>query len=401
MDMTWSPVIPLDQQYVFPTYDRAPVTFVRGRGTELFDESGKHYLDFLSGVAVNALGYNHPRIISTLNDQAAKILHVCNLFHNEYQAPLAEKLCSISGFQQAFFCNSGTEANEAAIKVARNHAFRSSNGFSNLKHEIVALENSFHGRTLGALSVTGQEKYRKPFEPLVPGIKFAPANDIHALLAAVNKNTCAVILEPIQGEGGIRVLTRDFLSAAREVCNQFDALLIFDEVQCGLGRTGTYFAYQGKSVQPDLVTLAKSLGLGIPMGALLGAAATRDALAVGTHGSTFGGGPLACRLSLEFLKIIEEENLLARIRSLGTYFSDQLRSLQRKFSFVKEVRGEGLMLGMELEFPGKDLVRTLLQRGYVISCAHEKVLRFLPPYIITEAQIDHLIQAMHEVFAAL
>jgi acetylornithine/N-succinyldiaminopimelate aminotransferase len=401
LDASSSPVIPLDQQYVFPTYDRAPVVFVRGEGAELFDENGTRYLDFLSGIAVNALGYNHPRIVATLADQAAKILHVCNLFHNEYQSQLARKLCSISGLQSAFFCNSGTEAIEAAMKVARNHAFRALGGAGHRKYEIVALEDSFHGRTLGALSLTGQRKYREPFEPLIPGIQFVPANDTAALQAAVNEKTCALIMEPIQGEGGIRVLTREFLSAARALCDQHGALLIFDEVQCGLGRTGFYFSYQGKGVQPDLVTLAKPLGLGIPMGALLGAATTRDDLTAGTHGSTFGGGPLACRISLEFFQIMEQERLLERIGALGIYFADRLRELQRKFSFVKEVRGEGLILGMELDFPGKDLVRRLLQRGYVINCAHEKVLRFLPPYIITEVQVDRLIKALDEAFAAL
>ena len=396
-----SPVISLDQQYVFPTYDRAPVVFVRGEGAELFDEDGARYLDFLSGIAVNALGYNHPRIVATLADQAAKILHVCNLFHNEYQSQLAQKLCSISGLQSAFFCNSGTEAIEAAIKVARNHAFRAGGGAEHRKYEIVALEDSFHGRTLGALSLTGQRKYREPFEPLIPGIRFVPANDTAALEAAVNERTCALFMEPIQGEGGIRVLSREFLGAARALCDRHGALLVFDEIQCGLGRTGFYLSYQGKGVMPDLVTLAKPLGLGIPMGALLGTSETRADLAAGTHGSTFGGGPLACRMSLEFFQIMEEERLLERIRVLGANLVEGLRELKRKFSFVKEVRGEGLILGMELDFPGKDLVRTLLRRGYVINCAHERVLRFLPPYIITEDQVARLIRALEEAFTEL
>ncbi len=394
-------VIPLDQQYVFPTYDRTPIVFVRGQGAELYDENGKCYLDFLGGIAVNALGYNHPRIVAALADQAAKIIHVCNLFHNEYQAPLAQKLCSLSGLQRAFFCNSGTEAIEAAIKVARNHAFRASGGALHAKHEIIALENSFHGRTLGALSLTGQKKYRDPFEPLLPGVHFVPANDTAALQAAVNDRTCAVIMEPIQGEGGIRVLSQLFLRTARALCDRYQALLIFDEIQCGLGRTGSYLSYLGKGVEPDLVTLAKPLGLGIPMGALLGTSATRDDFSAGTHGSTFGGGPLACRLSLEFFQMIEEEGLLERIRQLGIYFAERLGELKRKFSFVREVRGEGLIVGMELEFPGKSIVRAMLEHGYVINCTHEKVLRFLPPYIITVAQIDRLIAGLEEVFAAL
>lgn len=401
MTTALSSIVPLDQEFVFPTYDRAPVVFVRGEGAMLCDDRGRTYLDFLSGIAVNALGYNHPRIVRTLSDQGAKVLHVCNLFHNEYQAPLAQKLCSLSGMSLAFFCNSGTEAVEAAMKVSRNRAFRSSNGKGPSKVEIVALQDSFHGRTLGALSLTGQEKYRKPFEPLIPGIHFAEPNNVQSLESLVNENTCGVILEPIQGEGGIRVLDRSYLKAARSLCDQYKALLIFDEVQCGLGRTGSYFAWQHFGVQPDLITLAKPLGLGLPMGALLGTAPTREDFTVGTHGSTFGGGPLACRLSLEFFRIMEEEQLLEQVRQRGSCFLEQLQVLKNKFAFVKEVRGAGLMLGAELEFPGKAVVREMLNRGFIINCAHEKVLRFLPPYIITEAQIDAMIQELGSVFSTI
>lgn len=401
MSAIGSAVISKDQHYVFPTYDRAPIVFVRGEGALLFDEEGKSYLDFLSGIAVNALGYNHPRIVSALSDQATKILHVCNLFHNEYQSTLAQKLCEISGMQQVFFCNSGTEATEAALKVARNRAFRAAGGNGNTKYEIVALTNSFHGRTLGALSVTGQAKYQKPFEPLIPGVRFIPANDIHALNSSVNQNTCAVIMEPIQGEGGIQILDTEFLKAARATCDQNDALLIFDEVQCGLGRTGTFLSFQSKGVQPDLVTLAKPLGLGIPMGALLGTGRSRDDFTAGTHGSTFGGGPLACRISLEFFKIMEDENLLAKIRQLGNYFMEQLRQVQTEYAFIQDVRGEGLIVGMELKFSGKKIVHSMFQKGFVINCAHDNVLRFLPPYIITEEQIDRMVKGLNEVFSKI
>ncbi len=399
MTTTISKVIALDQQYVFPTYSRAPLVFVRGEGCVLFDDGGNRFLDFLGGIAVNALGYNHPRIVNTIADQASKVLHVCNLFHNEYQSELAEKLCSLSGMEQAFFCNSGTEANEAALKLARNHGYRASGGKPSRKHEIVALLDSFHGRTMGALSVTGQEKYRQPFEPLISGVRFVPANDVEALDAAVSEKTCAVILEPIQGEGGVRVLTSEFLKAARTACDRHNALLIFDEVQCGLGRTGHYFASHGSGIKPDLLTLAKPLGLGIPMGALLGTMATREDFGAGTHGSTFGGGPLACRLSLEFFKILDEDKLLQHITRVGRHFRSQLMSLKVRLPVVREVRGEGLMVGLELDFPGKPVVREMLERGYVINCAQEKVLRFLPPYIITEGQIDQMVEALHEVLA--
>ncbi len=400
--MTTRPdVMALDQQHVFPTYARTPVVFVRGDGVTLFDAQGKAYLDFLSGIAVNALGYNHPRVVAALSDQSAKVLHVSNLFHNEYQARLATKLCEVTGLSRVFFCNSGAEANEAAIKLARNRAFRQSKNGANRKYEYVALRDSFHGRTLGALSVTGQEKYQIPFAPLIPGVKFVPVNDVSALTEAVTDAACAVILEPILGEGGIQVLTRDFLKVAREACDRHSALLIFDEVQCGMGRTGHYLASHGLGIRPDLVTLAKPLGLGIPMGALLGAEQFRDDFAAGMHGSTFGGGPLACRLSLEFLAVLEEERLLERIRNLGDHFKRRLMELKSQFPFVKEVRGAGLMLGMELESPGKSMARSMLDRGFIINCAHEKVLRFLPPYLIRQDQIDEMIAALREVLAAV
>ncbi|MDD5543991.1 MAG: aspartate aminotransferase family protein [Acidobacteriia bacterium] len=397
MTSTRSAVQTLDQEFVFPTYARAPVVFVRGEGVFLFDENGKQYLDFLSGIAVNALGHNHPRIVSTITDQARKILHVCNLYHNEYQAALAQTLCRLSGLDSVFFCNSGTEAVEAALKAARIRAYRNSNGQANPKVEVVALLDSFHGRTCGALSLTGQEKYRKPFEPLIPGVHFIPRNDIDALHAAVTDKTCAVILEPIQGESGIQVLDAAFLKAARAACDDHNAMLVFDEVQCGLGRTGKFFAFQHTDVQPDLVAVAKPLGLGIPMGALLGVKKVREDLALGTHGSTFGGGPLACRVSLEFFQIMEEQGLLEKVASQGQYFSGRLAELRARHPAVQEIRGKGLMIGMQLSSSGKEIVRQMLDRGYVINCANETVLRFLPPYLIEREHIDRLIDALDQV----
>ncbi|MBI5528093.1 MAG: aspartate aminotransferase family protein [Deltaproteobacteria bacterium] len=418
----------LDRDHVFATYDRAPVVFIRGDGVWLFDADGKRYLDLLSGIAVNALGHNHPRVVAAISEQAGKVLHVSNLFHNEHQAALAERLCAATGMSRAFFCNSGAEAIEAAIKVARRRTFLANSGTlvgeggrreihspgasggiggeversvprHNARHEIVALEGSFHGRTLGALSVTGQAKYRDPFEPLIPGIRFVRPNDIEAISSAVGERTCAVIVEPILGEGGVRVLDHAFLGAAREACDKCGALLIFDEVQCGLGRTGAFLASQASGVRPDLVALAKPLGLGIPMGALLGSEATRDAFTAGTHGSTFGGGPLACRVSIEFLEIIGEERLLERVRTLGARFAGRLREIQARNPLVKEVRGAGLMLGMELSVSGRPIVKAMLERGFVINCAGENVLRFLPPYIIGEIELDSAAAALGDALS--
>ncbi len=401
MTTAFSEVAALDQKYIYPTYARSSVAFIHGDGMVLYDDQGKRYLDFLAGIAVNALGHRHPRIMAALADQAGKVLHVSNLFHNEHQSRLAKSLCELSGMDRVFFCNSGTEANEAALKLARNHAYRAQGGKTNGKYEIVALSNSFHGRTVGALSATGQEKFRIPFAPLMPGVRFITPNDTEALHLAVNEHTCAVIIEPIQGESGIRMMHEDFLRAARAACDDYHALLIFDEVQCGLGRTGNYFAFQGAGVRPDLMTLAKPLGLGIPMGALLGTEATRDDFSTGTHGSTFGGGPLASRLSLEFLSVLKEEDLLDHITRMGGYFLEGLQQLQRRFPFVTEVRGKGLMLGMELEFPCKEVVRSMLDRGFVINCAHEKVLRFLPPYLVQKEHIDSLLSVLGEILAAI
>ena len=387
----------LESQYVMPTYARSPVLFVRGKGSTLSDDRGREYLDFIAGIGVNVLGYDHPRIRRILRD-ASKLMHTSNLYFHPYQGPLAERLARASGMSRVFFCNTGSESIEGSLKLARSWQRR--HGREN-KTEFVALTNSFHGRTLGALSITAQAKYRTPFEPLIPGVRFIEANDgagdFEEVRSAINERTAAVIIETIQGESGIRPIDNDFLEAVRKACDTVDALLILDEVQCGLGRTGKVFAFEHTSARPDILCVAKPLGLGVPLGAFLVAERATDGLQPGDHGSTFGGGPLACRLSLEFLDMLDEGGLLERINEVGSYFKRGLRKLHaRRRPLVTEVRGMGLMLGLELSFSGKRVASKMLERGYVINCTHDTVLRFLPPYIIQKSEIRGMLSALEE-----
>ncbi len=386
-------VIELEQQYLVQSYSRFPLVLRRGRGCYLYDAGGKRYLDLIAGIGVNALGHAHPRILSVIREQAGLLVHCSNLYYHDYQGPLARRLAELSGLERVFFCNSGTEAVEGALKMARAHGRRVRTG----KHEIVALENSFHGRTLGALSVTGQAKYREAFEPLLPGVRFVPRNDLAALEAAVGPDTAGIVLEWIQGEGGILPLEPAFARRARELADRHGALLIFDEIQCGLGRTGRYFAYQlaEPPVAPDITVVAKPLACGLPLGAIIANAKAAATLGAGMHGSTFGGGALACRVALEFLDVLAE--LLPSIYQIGGSFRVQLAELARHFGFVKEVRGCGLMLGMELEVPGKQIVLDALAEGLLINCTSDNVLRFLPPYVITEPEVDRAIKILGKV----
>jgi acetylornithine/N-succinyldiaminopimelate aminotransferase len=370
--------------------------FVRGKASKLYDDKGKSYLDFITGIGVNVLGYDHPRVRRTLREQAT-LLHTSNLYYHPYQGQLAERLVKASGLSRAFFCNSGAEANEGALKLAR--AWQRRQGREG-KTEFVALVNSFHGRTMGALSVTEQEKYRKPFEPLIPGVRFidpnASANNFG--LDAINENTAAIIIETIQGESGVHPVNDDFLKAARAACDRVDALLILDEVQCGLGRTGKVFAFENTSIRPDVLCVAKPLGLGVPLGAFIVAEKAVEGLKAGDHGTTFGGGPLACRLSLDFMWMLEEENLLQRVAEVGNYFRKQLRRLQRRQpDLIKETRGLGLMIGAELSFNGKSVVAKMMERGFLMNCTHDTVLRFLPPYIIRKPEIKEMLSNLEEV----
>ena len=385
----------LESQYVMPTYARGPVMFVRGKSSMLYDDKGKSYLDFISGIGVNVLGYDHPRVRKILREQAS-LLHTSNLYYHPYQGQLAERLVKASGLSRVFFANTGTEANEGALKLAR--AWQRRQGREG-KTEFVALTNSFHGRTMGALSITEQEKYRKPFEPLIPGVRFIdPNNGQNGIAEAVNEKTAAVIIETIQGESGVHPVNDDFLKAVREACDRVDALLILDEVQCGLGRTGKVFAFENTSVKPDVLCVAKPLGLGVPLGAFIVGEKAVDGLKAGDHGSTFGGGPLACRLSLEFMEMLQEEQLLQRVAEVGNYFRKQFRRLQRRQpGLIKEVRGLGLMVGAELTFNGKSAVAKMLERGFLMNCTHDTVLRFLPPYIIRKPEIKEMLANLEEV----
>jgi len=386
-------IMALEREYVLQNYARYPLALERGKGCYVYDYSGKRYLDFISGIGVNALGHAHPRITKAIREQAGRLIHTSNLYYHEYQGRLAKKLAEASGLQRSFFCNSGTEATEGALKMMRSHGTH----IHPEKYEIVSLENSFHGRTLGALSVTGQHKYRKDFEPLLAGIRFVHANDTVALEQVMSERTAGVIVEGIQGEGGINAMSGEFLSRCRELCDRHDALLAFDETQCGVGRPGVYFSYQlfNPAIQPDIMIAAKPLGCGVPLGCIVANERAAKSIAAGMHGSTFGGGTLACRIALEFFD--ELDQLLPSIAKTGNYFRMRLNDLKKKFSIIKEIRGEGLMVGMELHAPGKDLVTAAMDQGFLMNCTHDVVLRFLPPYIVREREIDKAVSIVSKL----
>jgi acetylornithine/N-succinyldiaminopimelate aminotransferase len=388
-------VVEMEKKYLIQTYARSPLVIERGKGCWLWDINGKKYLDFVSGLGVNVLGHAHPRILKALREQAGKTIHVSNLYYHPYQAPLAAALAKITGLDRAFFCNSGTEAVEGAFKLSRAYGGRLHKG----KFEVVALANSFHGRTIGALSATGQEKYRKDFEPLVPGFRFARFNDVKDLQAQVNENTCAVIVEPIQGEGGIFELSREFMEAAASLARKFQAVLIFDEIQSGLGRTGDYLASKSFGVKPDIILLAKPLAAGLPLAAILAREEVASGLAAGMHGTTFGGGPLACRVALEFLAVLEAEKVLRNVRKTGDYFRRGLLDLKKKYPFIREIRGRGLMLALDLAMPSRPFVQSALEQGIIINSTHETVLRFLPPLIVEKKHVDQVLATLDSIFA--
>ena len=385
----------LERQYVLQNYARYPLVLARGKGCYVYDLEGRRYLDFIAGIGVNALGHAHPRILAVIREQAGLLIHTSNLYYNQFQGPLAKRLAEISGLQRTFFANTGTEAMEGALKMVHAHG----RAIHPEKYEVISLENAFHGRTLGALSITGQAKYRQDFEPLIPGVKFIPVNDIAALEAAFSERTAGIVLEMIQGEGGINPLTHEFVAKARELADRYNALLVADEIQCGVGRPGTYFAYQRSYpvILPDVMAAAKPLACGIPLGVIVANERAAAAIKPGMHGSTFGGGALACRVALEFLDILDE--LLPSIQRVGGYFHVVLNELARKHGFVKEVRGFGLMLGMELTIPGKQIVLDAMAEGLLINCTHETVLRFLPPYIATEKEVDQVVKTLGKLFA--
>ena len=399
--MNFDLIAELEKQVLIPTYDRLPILAVGGEGCHLYDDRGKKYLDFLGGLAVNSLGYAHPEIVAVLRDESDVLLHVSNLLYHRYQAPLAEELTRLSGLDRAFFANTGTEAIEGAIKLARAYARKRHPAEPFERVEILAVENSFHGRTLGALSATWPEKYRKPFEPLLPGVKFVRLNDTAHLRESFTPRVAAVLVEVIQGEGGVVELREDFLKSAEELCRTHDALLVCDEIQCGLGRTGRWFAYQKYGLKPDVVVVAKPLAAGLPLSAILAREDAAQAFSPGMHGTTFGGGPLQCRLALKVLEILARPGFLEHVQEVGAYFRAQLEQLRDELPLIREVRGEGLILAAELAVPGKAVVRQALEAGFLINCTQEKVLRFLPPLIIERRQVDELIAALRPILASL
>jgi acetylornithine/N-succinyldiaminopimelate aminotransferase len=398
--MSLASVARSEQKVLLQTYDRHQILFERGRGVYLWDSRGSRYLDFLSGIGVNALGYGHPVIHATLKSQAGRLIHVSNLFFHKYQAGLAKQLTRISGLDRAFFCNSGTEAWEGALKLARSYArLQNSNGHKP-KWRILALDNSFHGRTFGSLATTGQAKYRTPFAPLLPGVSFVSFNDTKDLQRHFDASVCAICVETIQGEGGIRPVSPEFLQLARKLTKSTGALLILDEIQCGLGRTGRGFAYQHYGIRPDIVTVAKPLAAGLPLGAILTTNRAAIAMHPGMHGTTFGGGPLACAVAIQFLRLMEK--LMPHVRETGDYFRAQLEWVKATHGCVREVRGMGLMLGMELNSAdtAKRVVSQMMHRGILINRTHENVLRFLPPYIIEKKHVDQLICELGAVLSS-
>jgi acetylornithine/N-succinyldiaminopimelate aminotransferase len=405
---TFEQIADLEKRYLLGTYNRYPIVLTRGKGVFLYDLDDRRYLDFVSGLGVNALGHAHPRIVKTIREQAGKLIHVSNLYYHEYQGALAEKLCTLAGGAsrevssvgtsggtfRAFFQNSGTEAIEGSIKLARLAGHRAG---GEAKSRLVALEGSYHGRTFGALSLTGQEKHRKGFEPMLEEVTFVAQNDVEGLRAAVNDNTCAIVLEPIFGEGGIYECSVEFLQACRAAADRHKAALIFDEIQCGLGRTGTIFAFQSFRVTPDIVAIAKPIAAGLPLGAFLAKEEFASAISPGQHGTTFGGGPLACRVALEFLAIVEDEKLLENVNRVGAYLQQELKAVAEKSPAAKEVRGRGFIQGINLAIPARPIVDEALAEGVLFNSTHDTVVRFLPPFLLEEKHVDKGIRVLKKL----
>ena len=391
-------LIKLTNKHIAKTYGRYPIGLVRGKGTTVWDASGKKYIDFVAGLAVNNLGHCPPTVVKAIRKQAGKLLHVSNLYHIEPQSQLASELTRLTFADKFFFCNSGTEANEAAIKLARRWFY--DNGQPK-RFEIITMSDSFHGRTMASLSATAQKKIHTGFTPLLPGFKYVPFNNIAAFKKALTKKICAVLIEPIQGEGGVNLAQETYLKTLRKICNEKGILLIFDEIQTGFGRTGSLFAYERYKIKPDIITLAKALGGGIAIGAMGSTNKIIKSFSQGTHGATFGGNPLACAASLASLKTLTKKGFLQKASSQGDYFLKQLYCLKEKFSIIREVRGVGLMLAVELDRPGADVVSDCMEEGLLINCIQQNTIRFLPPLIITRKEIDLLIKTLSKIFTKM
>jgi len=387
----------MDKKYLMESYSRFDVEFEKGVGTKVYDTNGKEYLDFVAGVAVNCLGHCHPAVVNALDEQSKKLIHVSNLYWTPTQTELAKKLVMLSDHDTVFFCNSGTEANETAIKIARKYGKLTGN---TEKYEILTMENSFHGRTLGSLTITCQPKYQKDFMPLIGGVKSAKFNDIDDLEKNISEKTCAVIIEPIQGEGGIISADKEFLMKAKELCEKYNALLIFDEVQCGIGRSGDLFAYQSFGVVPDIVCLAKGLGGGFPIGAVL-ANEKASVFKPGDHGCTFGGNPLGCAVSLAVLNELTENKVVDGVKEKGEIFKEEIEKLKSKYSFIKKVDGKGLMLGIHLDIEAKKVVNKAFEKGLLIIGAGSNVVRIVPPLNITIDEINEGLEILNQVLTEL
>lgn len=392
--MTNEEIYQKDEAYYMPVFARYPLVLTHGEGPYVYDADGKKYIDYLGGIAVNVLGHAHPALVKAISEQAGRMIHCSNLYYTEAQAVLAEKLVKLSGLGKTFLANSGAEANEGAIKLARKYTTQNDPE----KNEIITAWHSFHGRTLATLTATAQPKYQQGFGPLPQGFKYATYNDLAALEAVIGDKTSAVLLEPIQGEGGVHVPDGDYLKKVRALCDQHGALLIFDEIQTGVGRSGTFFAYEQADVKPDIVTLAKGLAGGVPIGAILATDEVAAAFHAGDHGSTFGGNPLACAAANAVLDTLQAENLLEHCKAMGASLSGALQKLQAKYpSLISEVRGKGLIIGMQLTKPGRGIVDACLQQGAIINCTAGDVLRFVPPLIINQGNVDELIAILDRV----
>ena len=388
----------LADKYMFQTYSRFPLTLVKGKGCRVWDEEGKEYLDFVGGIAVCALGHSSPLVSKALEEQSRILVHVSNLYYTRPQAELAQLLVENSFADRVFFCNSGAEANEAAIKLVRRY---SGENFSSDRYVIISMTNSFHGRTMATLSATGQAKIQKGYDPLLNGFKFVPFNDLSSLEEAIDDHVCAVMLEPIQGEGGVVCPDPEYLKGVEEICGARNLLLIFDEVQVGMGRTGKLFAYEQYGVTPHIMTLAKALGNGLPIGAMLSTEALSNAFGPGSHASTFGGTPLVTAAAKAVLKSLLEDGWVDNCRRMGEYFKGRLEDLSKKHHMIKDVRGLGLILGVELDRPGAPIVDACTERGFLINCIQDNVLRFIPPLIVEKKEIDPLLEALDEILSGM
>ena len=382
----------LSDKYIMPTY-RREIALVKGKGARVFDDTGKVYLDFIAGISVNNLGYGNKKIVQAIKKQSELLIHSSNLYYSEPQAELARWLAENSFGDKAFFCNSGAEAVEGAIKLARK--FAKEKGDS--KFKIISMENSFHGRTYGALSATGQTKYQKGFEPMLEGFEYTPFNDLGEAEKAIDEDCCAIIVEPIQGEGGVNLAAKEFLAGLKNICAARGAQLIFDEIQCGMGRTGKLFAHQHYGITPDVMVLAKSLGGGLPLGAIVAQEKVAQVFSPSTHASTFGGNPVSCAAALAFCQQLNTKGFLNEVAEKGAYFKAKLEELKNNFGCIREVRGKGLMIGLELDFNGQDLVKASLEAGLLINCANENVLRFLPPLTVSTREIDEAVEILKQV----